>query len=460
MKPNPFCQSDAPAWLIEGQNPRHGTPPNHTWDPLVSLLEFREYAGFIPGLSDVVYETLPWLKGMHVHSLLLERRWQTTSSEFQDLPLSPSPSPQDTLTAFFADVTQPAAEMIEKLYTSSLLLSVLTIAEIMHRMAQSVHATPLPFEVVIGVCCSLWHRRVSLLSGYPIEVLDTTWRVSWRQISVPVHTTHLHTTQETQTPFLVLVNDETTGKVLAFRSTQGLPSEADILFTLSDALVFPYYDKDRWRLHPPAHLRVQRPVPSMIVRAAKLWSIKIEEVEGGEVAGSTEAAGAAGAVAPPLASFLRQWEQVIEGRVFNLMQYIRIFDRACERALGYAPFLAKRRVVQRIGLEMSLDDDPTWRLPSLRELLPIYPATVGTDGTLSWKGWHYRDMDNDLLRYWPNETVLLRPSPVNEAMIWVYWPNKKSQDEEILCCAIAEELHHKNGGSYRPYFLPYPRLGE
>ena len=62
-------------------------------------------------------------------------------------------------------------------------------------------------------------------------------------------------------------------------------------------------------------------------------------------------------------------------------------------------------------------------------------------------------MEEDVLRYWPGETVTIRPSPVCEAVIWVYW------DRDILCCAFAEELYCQDG-YFRPYWFPYPRLGE
>ncbi|GAC1400964.1 MAG: hypothetical protein NVS4B12_10350 [Ktedonobacteraceae bacterium] len=40
---------------------------------------------------------------------------------------------------------------------------------------------------------------------------------------------------------------------------------------------------------------------------------------------------------------VQQWEGVLEDRVFDAVQYLRIIiDRACERAFGYAPFLTKQ----------------------------------------------------------------------------------------------------------------------
>jgi hypothetical protein len=408
MKTNPFCQPEAPAWLAE--DPIHQIP---------RLLEqLLEVAAYVPQ----VYEILPWLKGMDVRSLIQERMSQAF---FHDAP----PSAQEaTLTTFFAQVTQPMAEMIETLYVSPLLRRVSIVEEIMRRMAHRVGSPALPFDVVTGVCCSFGRRRASVLSHDPIQKQATTWRIGWQQTSVQVRTL-----QRTTTPFLLLVIDEATDKVLAFRSTQDCPCSADVLFALYDALVFSR--QDRWRLHPPARLRVQQPVPSEMIRAAKAWGTEVE-------AGTQHTF-----------AFVQHWEHELTGRVLDPIQYLRIFDRACERVGGYAPLLAKQQAARQAGWRMRLDDDPCQFLPSLRELLPTYDALVGREGTVAWHGWHYRDIEDDVLQHWPDEAVTIRPSPMSEAVIWVYW------DQEMLCQAVAEELCHKDG-SYRPYWFPYPRLGE
>jgi hypothetical protein len=406
MRTNPFCQPAAPSWLA--QEPVRQIP-----QLLEDLLKVAEY---VPAL----YDTLPWLKGMDVMVLVIER----VSSLFnQDEPLAEQ---EATLMTFFAQVTQPVAEMIKILYASPLFRRVSTVEEIMRRMAQSVGIPALPYDVVAGVCCSFWRSRTS--SEAPIQRQETTWSLGWQQTAVQVRTA-----QGTQAPCLLLVNDETTGKILAFRSTQGPPGKADILFTLVDALVFS--TRDPWHLRPPAHLAVRGPVLPEIVRAGKSWKIEVEEVE------------------PQVSPFVAQWERELVNRVLDPIQYLRIFDRACERAFGFAPFLAKQRAARLIGWSMDRYHDPTRTLPDLQEVLPAYEASVGSDGTLVWQGWHYRDREVDVLRYWPGEAVTIRPSPLSEAVIWVYW------GQDILCCALAEELCHKDG-KCRPYWFPYPRLGE
>ena len=50
-------------------------------------------------------------------------------------------------------------------------------------------------------------------------------------------------------------------------------------------------------------------------------------------------------------------------------------------------------------------------------------------------------------------TMAVTRSPLTEAVIWVYW------NDAILCCALADELCYEDG-TYRPYWFPYPRLGE
>lgn len=140
------------------------------------------------------------------------------------------------------------------------------------------------------------------------------------------------------------------------------------------------------------------------------------------------------------------------GRVLDPVHYLRIFDRACERTFGYAPFLQKQSFVRCFGWQGHSVFDPAWYFTELRSLFPSSPAGVEEDGTISWRGWHYRDTE-DILPYWAHKTVTVRPSPWTEAVIWVYWKNS------ILCKAIAEELRTSEE-NFRPYWFPYPRLGE
>lgn len=63
------------------------------------------------------------------------------------------------------------------------------------------------------------------------------------------------------------------------------------------------------------------------------------------------------------------------------------------------------------------------------------------------------DKEKDVLRYFPQGSVTVRPSPLAEAAILVYWK------QSVLCYAVADELRHDDG-SFRPYWFPYPRLGE
>src|SRR4051812_33746257 len=87
--------------------------------------------------------------------------------------------------------------------------------------------------------------------------------------------------------------------------------------------------------------------------------------------------------------------------------------------------------------------------PGLGGLLPSLPAVVGEDGSVEWHGWHYRDYDEDVLRYFPGAHVMIRPSPLAEAVVLAYWRGS------VLCYAVAEELRHEDG-SCRPYWFPYP----
>jgi hypothetical protein len=100
-----------------------------------------------------------------------------------------------------------------------------------------------------------------------------------------------------------------------------------------------------------------------------------------------------------------------------------------------------------MGWHSRLDSDPAWSVVGLRALLPSFVAQVRKDGLLEWQGWHDRDGEAAILSYWAQETVTLRPSPLTEALIWIYWK------DAILCSALAEEFCHEDG-SYRPYWFP------
>ncbi len=408
MRANPFCETSAPPWLISDQVPR-------TLDLLLRAAE----------RAPQLYDALPWLRRMDVLLLCHERQAHA------DWPEEP-PSPQEArLMAFFAAVTQPIADMIEALYVSPLWRPMTIVREILSRMAQVQGTSVLPDEVVVGVCASFLHRR-AMMDQDPIRPQNTTWDLTWQQPLVRVRTA-----LGSQAPFLVLVTDAATGRILAFRSTLMAPQALDVVGTLYDALAFPGTTRAPyvWHICPPTRLRVQTPLPEAIVQAATSWQIELEEIM------------------PQDNPFVQRWEDELADRVLDPVQYLRILDRACERAFGHAPFLAKQQRTRQLGWAMTSHHEPSWTVPSLRTLLPAYPATVGEDGTLEWHGWHYRDRGEDVLRYWPNAEVLFRPTVSSEAAVWVYW------NQALLCHATADELRHADG-SYRPYWFPYPRLGE
>jgi len=408
---NPFESPAAPPWLA-------AEPPHQIPRVLERMLDV---AGEFPQL----YEELPWLRRMHVLSLIQERI---------DAPIfgAPSTGQEATLTSFFARVTQPIAAMVDALYTSPLLLDRRTVGEIMRRMALAAGRKPLPQAVVSGICASLVPRRRDRLGSDPIRPQHTTWQISWQQTTV-----WLRGPWGITNPFVVLVTDQATNTVLAVRCIPDLPRATDVMLALYDALVFSGSAGKYivWHLAPPTQLLVQTPVPEAIRHAARVWRIEVDEIP------------------PHDCAFLRSVEGELTQRILNLIQFLRILDRACEREFGHAPFLAKRRAVRRLGWHAQPDHDPLRTCLGLRNLLPTVPAQVGLDGTVAWQGLHYRDTEQDVLRYFPQAAVTIRPSPLSEALIIVDW------QETVLCSAVADELRHTDG-SYRPYWFPYPQLGE
>lgn len=236
---------------------------------------------------------------------------------------------------------------------------------------------------------------------------------------------------------MVLVTEEPSGKVLSFRCLPSPPTAAELGLTFYDALVDPQLEQPSLRpqVRPPTRLVIQGSLPAAIVQVTQEWGMEI--VEGGPVG----------------SPFLQQWEAELTGRTLDPVHSLRILDRACERTFGYAPFLHKQRRARWMGWHSRPEHDPAWAVAGLRALLPGFVAQVRKDGLLEWQGRHCRDQEADILSYWARETVTLRPSPLSEALIWVYWK------DAILCYALAEELSHEDG-SYRPYWFPYPRLGE
>jgi hypothetical protein len=260
----------------------------------------------------------------------------------------------------------------------------------------------------------------------------TTWRLSGHQSTIP-----LRSAQGVTLPVMLLVTEEPSGKVLVFRCLPSEPSSGERGLTLYDALVYPELGQRSLRpqLHSPAWLLIQGSLPGEMMQVAQTWRREI--IEGEQTS----------------CPFLRQWEAELTGRTLDPDHYLRVFDRACERTFGYAPFLQKQLRARWMGWHSRLEHDPAWSVAGLRALLPSFEAQVSQDGTIEWQGWHYRDREADILSYWVLETVTLCPSPLTEAVIWVYW------NDAILCCALADELCYEDG-SYRPYWFPYPRLGE
>jgi hypothetical protein len=234
--------------------------------------------------------------------------------------------------------------------------------------------------------------------------------------------------------------------------------ETVMKLALYDALVFPLSAEGQfvwppWNISLPTHLYVQAPMPKAIRQVANLWRIKAEEIEQPPPQSRSQRRQRCKLELGPRLDLGWEWEAQLAERGLDPVQYLRILDRVCERACGNAPFLAKQRVVRHLGWHRLPGDDPLMHCPGLGELFPSYPAVVGEDGSVEWQGWHYRDYEEDVLRYFPGEPVTIRPSPLAEAVVLVYWRGS------VLCYAIAAELRHEDG-SYRTYWFPYPRLGE
>ena len=421
------------------------------------------------------------------------------------MPVTAAPGTAAILLTFFGRVTQPIADMIEALYLSPLLRDTRTVWEILRRMAWSAGVKPLPKDVVVALCASFTRNRLTALAGCRPRPHLAIWKITCRRIPLrlqwptpaqPKQPARSHdplselsrsntrtagpgrvgrparARRAAGTSLLILVREVIThkagvgyhksGKVLAFRcipvpiANSLIPNgvaetrTTAMKLALYDALLFPRSRDGQFNRHiyPPTLLCVQGPVPRGIREAAHVWGIQVEEAErelekGWDCECECECE--------------CEWELEMEmaGRVLDPVHYMRILDRGFERTYGYAPFLTKQRTVHHQGgrWHMRPGNDPLLNYAGLRKLLPSLRAVVGDDGTIEWQGRHYRDFEEDVLKYFPGVAVTIRPSPLAEAAILIYWRGS------VLCYAIAGELRHEDG-SYRPYSFPYPRLGK
>lgn len=509
MRMNPFSIADATVWLS-----LPSLPPEDLEDSAKKRQaeQIQQLARLLDRLLEVtecdpnLYEMLPWLKNMSLWELLVQRKAEArfpdisdlrgfagilpdTSDEGElDVPDSERPTrgvrgarrahsarptqstTAATLLAFFARVTQPIAEMIEALYLSPLLRDSRTVWEILCRMARAAGIKPLPPALVTAMCANLTRARLHDLAGYRPRPHPAIWRITWRPTVARLRwpgspcgsfgSSGIHASAN-ENSLLVLVTEEIThkagigyqhsGRVLAFRCIPHSPglretaetAETAMKLALYDALVFPLSRDGQLSRHicPPTLLRVQPPVPKAIREAARVWGIKVEETERGWESESGSA--------------LEAWEKELADRALDPVHYMRILDRGFEKAYGYAPLLTKQRAARQWGWRwrMHPDNDPLLNYAGLGDLLPSFPAVVGDDGTIEWQGWHYRDYEENVLGYFPHAQVEVRPSPLTEAVVLVYWKRA------ILCYAVADELRHEDG-SCRSYWFPYPRLGE
>jgi hypothetical protein len=411
MTVNPFGRAAAPAWLAD--NPAQELP--RLLDRLLDV------AGAYPQL----YDDLPWLRGMNIFSLFEDE----LSRLIYDA--TPPGRAESTLTDFFAAITRPIADLVEALYTAPLLRDRRTVGEILRRMARAAGQQPLGPAVVNGLCASFFRRRVERLGRDPLRQQPATWQISWQSTTV-----RLRERRGISPTWVVLVTDQATGQIRAVRCTPDCPGPTDVQLALYDALVFPQAaGRYPGSVTPPSRLRVQAPLAEAVRQAAQVWRSEVQEIAAVDCA------------------LVQQVEQELGSRILEPVQFLRILDGVCERTNGYAPFAAKCRAARLVGCHVAADSDPLRHCLGVRELLPAYPAQVDREGTVAWQGWHYRDYDQNVLQYFPDAAVTVRPSPRSEAVIAVYW------QEAILCCAVADELRHADG-SYRPYWFPYPQLGE
>jgi hypothetical protein len=126
---------------------------------------------------------------------------------------------------------------------------------------------------------------------------------------------------------------------------------------------------------------------------------------------------------------------------FTEQQFQLTFDTYLHRLHGFGPLRMRRQKNHEFTHLLGYNRDPAWQFPALRSILPAHQATINHQGEVEFDGLHFQD---ELLRLFPNTSIMLRQSEHSEATAWI------DLDGEILCEAKAHELRRADG-TYRAY---------
>jgi hypothetical protein len=326
----------------------------------------------------------------------------------------------------FAGVTLAVYRTIEHLYCSRLTRSIYTVWDILQRQAQANNNLPISYEAAWAICIYLEERRAAETT-VTVDRQDTTWIVAQLHPNVLLQDDF----GEPYRPHIVCVIETPTDSVLAFRMSKTSACATTISFALYDAFaaqrqpgtIVDVVAGLRWSL-PTTIATDYLALPDDSARVCADLAIPAVQMEN----------------PPSILNDLRgDWDRDLANRVLEPHHFRLIFDTHLRRIHGYGPHTIEQQTAHNHAHLTGYNRDPAWQFPALRCLLPAQSGIIAADGSVECDGLHFED---DLLRYWIGQQVLVRRSLQSDAAAYVY------VNDEILCMGMARELR-RSDGSYR-----------
>ncbi len=311
----------------------------------------------------------------------------------------------------FTGVTLEVYLSIQKLYCSRIERRISMIWIILNAMAQRAHAPSLSYEAVWAICVSLQDQRRRMTGVSVVRIASTWW--------ITLLPEEARTDGEDAFSSLVCVFDETSRLVMAFRTMASSQSPEAVHLALYDALVLHRHPSRNvpsaltWYL--PERLIVDAALPFAGQQCCAQLGLHLERQ-----------------CRPLFAQTLHQkWKHEAAVRHLKPQRWLPTFDSYLHKVCGYSPCRLREQRDQNFASLIGYTRDPSWNLPALRMLLPCYPAIITAEGTIIYQRTIYQD---ELLMYWPDTPVTIRPSEPEAAALWVYL------DGEVLCQATAQTI--------------------
>lgn len=323
-----------------------------------------------------------------------------------------------TLDTVFAGVTLSIYQTIDRLYCSRFERHIAIVGLILNAMAREASTPPVTYEATWAICCSLESRLTHAIQ-VELHQCTTAWGVGFLSLE--------ELSPSPACSEIACIVDLFEPRILAFRACERQAPHEDFALALYAALVDsrrPHQHTPTGLIwHVPQRLVAERPLPAGSRECCERLGILVEEQHG------------------PL-PFLQQvrsgWAQEVANRNIRADRWLLNFDSFLHKAYGYSPLRTSEHLEHEYHHLRGYGLDPAWQCPALRSLLPIHSARITSEGEIVFEGFHYED---DLLRYWPDTPVEVRPTEHTAARLWVYL------DGALLCQAMARE-RRRHDGSY------------